>query len=206
MRTWESFFADVLPDVPGCPEPTVERHLMRAAREFCAKTGCWRDDLPAITTREGRADYSIAYPDGADGVTLVGATLNGQDIELEVVDATTAAERRRGNAGPTRVLTEDLRVATLMPTPAAGLPLVLTMRLQPAESAQGLPEHLAERYGLEIATGALASLLKINKAPWANPGLAVDKDGLFRQRIGQVRTAMWKAHTNSRPRVRAQYF
>lgn len=206
MRTWDTFFADVLPDTPGCPEPTVERHLLRAARRFCEGTGCWRADLTAITTRAATARYTIVYPDDADGVKLVDATLDGRQIGVEVTDGTSAAERRRGTAGERRVLTQDLRTVLVMPTPPADLSLVLTAWLQPCNDAAGVPDDIGERYLTEIATGALATLLKINKAPWANPGLAVDKEAEFREHIAKVKSAVWKAHSNARPRMRAQWF
>jgi hypothetical protein len=206
VRTWDVFFPDVLPEVLGCPEPTVERALLRAAQEWCEKTRCWRVDLDAITLIADTADYDVAYPTQAEGVQFVGATINGNDIELETLEGTTTAERRRGTGGSRRILSHDQRIVTVIPTPAAAGTLVITAVLKPSESATGVPNDIADRFREEIATGALARLLMANKTEWSNAGLAEAKAAKFQKRIGDVRKAMWKAWTNSRPRAVPMYY
>jgi hypothetical protein len=206
MRTWDVFFPDVLPDVLGCPEPTVERHLLRAAIDFCTRARVWRQDLDRIITRDGRADYDISWPDQAQGVELIGATLDGDDIDLEVADGTTAGQRQQGTSGRRRVLSQDLVTATVMPTPGEGQVLVLAAILCPSEDATGVPDIIGDRFRKAIATGALQTLLKINKAPWANAGLSTDKGNEFDKAIAQAASKMWRANTNKRPRVRGQFY
>jgi hypothetical protein len=207
MRTWDVFFPDVLPDVLGCPEPTVERHLLRAAADFCRRSRCLRQDLDRILTRIGKATYDIRWPDGTEGVELIDASLDGVRIELEVADATSMADRRAGVRGRNRVLSQDLLTVTLMPTPAVdSSELRLAAILTIAEGAEGVPDAVGDRYRVEIATGALASLLKINKAPWANSGLAMDKAKAFEAAIDDANSRAWKANTNRRPRVRGQFY
>ena len=107
MRTWDAFFADVLPDVLGCPEPTAERHILRAARRFCAETGAWRVDLDPTTTRADTTVYDLELPSGAEAVKILGGTLNGQDVDVEGADATSPGRRASGGAGRTRVMSRD---------------------------------------------------------------------------------------------------
>lgn len=206
MRTWDVFFPDVLPEVLGCPEPTVERALLRASQDWCTRTRCWRADLDAITLRDGTADYDLAYPTQAEGVQIIGATIGGFDIGLEVVDGTTTADRRAGSRGSKRVLTNDMRIVTVMPTPAATGSLVITAVLKPSDTATGVPNELADRFKDQIATGALVRLLKLNKTEWTNPGLAGDKSKGYEKEVARVRKAVWKAWTNARPRAVAMYF
>lgn len=206
MRTWDWFYPKVLPDVLGCPEPTVDEHLRDAARRFCFKTGCWRADLDRILTRAGRADYDISYPDSADGVRLIGATLGGHDIGLEVADVS-MARRREGRSGRDRLRTMDLRTATLMPTPAIdGSELRIEAVLQPSQDAEGVPDNIGDLYRLEIATGALASLLMMNKQPWTNPQLGGFKESTFAEAMARTQSAVWKGYSNTRPRARGMFF
>jgi hypothetical protein len=207
MRTWDVFFPDVLPDVLGCPEPTIERHLQRAAVRFCAESRCWREDLDRITTRAGRATYDLPWPDQAEGVELIGAALDGRDIALEVTDGTTLADRRAGNTGRDRVLSDDgLVTITVMPTPGEGQELRLAAILRPTEAATGLPDRIADRYRTAIAAGALSTLLILNKAAWANPALAQVKAGEFQDAIDATRQKVWKAHTNARRRTVTNWY
>lgn len=206
MRTWDAFFPDVLPDVLGCPEPTVERHLLHAAREFCKASRCWRDDLDPVITNAANNVYDLDYPDEGEGVELIDASLDGVKIELEVADGTSLADRLNGTRGCRRVLSQDLLTVTVLPKPATGQRLLLSAILMPAEGASGLPERIADKYRKPIALGALSTLLVINRAPWASPALARDKEQKFRDAIADINSRMWRANTNRRPRVRGQFY
>jgi hypothetical protein len=206
MRTWDTFFPDVLPDVLGCPEPTVERHLLNAARRFCAMSRCWRDEIDPVSIQATRATYELYYPDESAGVELIGAVLDGQDIDLEVADGTTTAKRLEGASGQRRVLSQDLVNITVMPTPQADGTLVITAILQPGPAATGIPERIGDRYQLAIATGALASLLKINKAAWADARLSGEKEREFMAAVADARSKAFKANTNTRLRTPTSWY
>jgi hypothetical protein len=205
VRTWDRIFPDVLPDVLGCPELTVERHILRAAQDFCARTRCWRQDLDPITT-DGTSELDIDYPDRAEGVKLMAATLGGEDIGVEAADNTRMGDRLRGSQGLTRVRTDNLRTVLLMPTQAAGAQLVLNMVLKPGDESTGLPDDIVDRYGSTIALGALSTLLKVNKAEWANPALATDKKQEYEAQRARIATAVWRAFSSARPRARGMFF
>jgi hypothetical protein len=206
MRTWDTFYPYVLPEVLGCPEPTVDLHLVGAAREFCVATRCWREVLETIRTTSAEVDYDIYYPKGAQGITLVGAAINGRDVGFDAPDASTLAERLRGNSGPKRVRTQDMRRVQILPTPAAGLDVVLEALLQPTESCTGLPDAVADAYLRAIAGGALASLLAMSGQPWTNVAAAGIKRGLFERDMARVKSRIWKGNSNLRPRVSGQFF
>ena len=206
MRNWSDFFPDVLQDVLGCPEPTIEQYLRRAAQEFCQRSLCWREDLPAITTRASTNEYALPLPSGGQVVKLLGASLNGSDIELEAADGTSTADRRAGSTGSRRVRLLDPFNCLLQPAPGAALSLILEVALKPSETATGLPDRIADGHRLAIATGALARLLNINRAEWRNPALADERKTEFDLAIGKAQTAAWKAHSRSRPRTVGHYF
>ena len=52
MATTDDFLPGILPDVPGCPLPTVRFHVHRAVMEFCRESGIWYEDLTPIDPRE----------------------------------------------------------------------------------------------------------------------------------------------------------
>lgn len=208
MRTWDYFFPDVLPEVLGCPEPTVERHIQRAAIRFCDKSRCWSEDLDRITTRAGKAVYDISFPDGAEGVQIVGATIDGLDIGVELEQGTSMGHRRVGNSGRRRVVSLDgLVTVTLMPTPGSdGQDLRLRCTLRPTEDATGLPDRIATKFRTAISDGALATLLAMNKGAWINPQLAGVKQGLFTDAINTARERAFRGQTNAQPRTVTSFF
>lgn len=207
MRAWETFYPYVLPEVLGCPEPTVDLALVSAAREFCGVTKCWRADLAAIPTLLNTPSYALVFDANVDGHTIINADLEGDELDLDVPDATSLTERRRGTGGRRRLRTVDMRTVTLIPTPAAGLNLRIEAICKPSESAANFAhDATADRYRREIARGALAELLNMNKQPWTNNVLAADLRKKFERDMGRVKSITWKGHTNSRPSHSGQFF
>lgn len=204
MRTWDQFYADVLPEAIGCPIPTVERSLLRAAQEFCASTGIWWQDLDAVTTSVG-AQYFI-LPTGGRIVKIVGVTLNGQDIGIDTPNGTSAADRQRGTAGASRLQTVDLDSFTIQPTPADGLPVIVTAWLKPSDAAEGVPNHVGDNYAEALGAGALARILAMAGKEWSNPAAVAMKRAQFDRAIGAAKIAAWRGFSNNRPRARAMYF
>ena len=49
MKALDQFHPFILPDVMGCPVPTMNHHLLLAAREFCQKTKAWSVWLDSVT-------------------------------------------------------------------------------------------------------------------------------------------------------------
>lgn len=204
MREWVDFYSRIQPDVLGCPEPTIDLHLIEAAQKFCLRSTCWRQDLAAITTT-GAASYPIVFPTGAKLAKLLGATLGGEDVDIETADGTTMADRRRGTQGARRVLLLDPFNVTVMPTQQAGVELILRAALQPSDEATGLPDVIADQYKSAICAGALSTLLTM-KAEWRDTQLAGVKESSFLAGIASAKLAAWKAWGRNTPRTVGQYF
>lgn len=205
MRTWDTFYPYVLPEVLGCPEPMLDQHLIGAAREFCAQTKCWREVLETIYAVGSETSYDIYYARETEAVTLIGATLDGQDIAIDVPDAASLGDRTRGTAGR-GVRSTDLVTIQFLFTPGNGQKLVLEAILQPKESAVWMPDAIADRYKRQIARGAVASLLDMNQQQWTNNALASKRRREFEADIGSIKSRIWRGNSNARPRHAGQFF
>lgn len=207
MRTWDFFYPDVLPEVLGCPEPTVDRHILRAAERLCAEARIWRADLDPIVTVDTVNTYDIDTPDSDTAVDrIVAATLGGIDVTLEGADGSTAQERQQAIRGPWRVTCPDTGTVTILPMPAAGQTLLLTAILKPSPTASGFSSNaLADQYRIAIATGALSTLLLV-KGPWRDVALAGAKALEFGAAINSARSRANKANTTARRRIQGQFY
>lgn len=204
MRAWDTFYPRVLPDVIGCPEPTVDLALLDTARDFFQFTKAWREDLEATVLAATVSDYEFEVPTGAELVQAEDATLAGRCIRILLA---TTLQDRVSNNGQRGIQVIDTTQFRVLPTPAeSGAELVIAAVLMPSETATGLPEEMADAYRLEIANGALARLLTMNKAAWANPTLAAIKETAYLAGRGRVQTRVWRARSASTPRSRGQYF
>jgi hypothetical protein len=206
LRTWDTFFPDVLPEVIGCPEPTVERALVATWRDLCAFTKVWRQDLDAITMIAGNDTYDMLPPYGAEVMQVESATLNGVDIRVVNAEGTSLRSRVAGT-GSSRVQVIDTTQLRVQPTPATGGGLlVLAAVLVPTDNATGVDSTLADAHKMMAADGTLARLLLLNKAEWANPALAAVKQAQYNAARGRLQWRVAKARSTQSPRTRAQFF
>ena len=75
MATTDDFLSGILPDVPGCPLPTVRFHVHRAVMEFCRESGIWHEDLTPIdlVTLAAGQWCELTYSGTAWDVTAAGS-------------------------------------------------------------------------------------------------------------------------------------
>mgnify|MGYP003577447698 CR=1 FL=1 len=121
MKTFEKFFPDLLPQVPGCPEPVAEQALKRAAQRFCELTFAWRVRLDAISLAAGTDEYELPLPDRSELVRIEIARRGTCDIAV----ATQNDVRRDMDY----VECYDGRTVIVNPVPAATADLLLTCTL-----------------------------------------------------------------------------
>ena len=208
MREWSYFFPDVLPSVLGCPEPTVERHLLRAAQDFFKRTKAWVVTMDPITTIADQDTYDLNRPLQTELVKVTAAILNGNDIELDAAQSTTLADRLRNSSGSNRIRIEAGRRVVVLPMPAAGLPLIIEGIFKPSDKAIGISsDEMAEQFSEALGYRALATLkTEDRRDPWYDPASAQVKGGLYEKLVGQTAKDAWRAWSVRNPRSRGVFF
>lgn len=205
MKTWDQFLRDVLPDVPGCPEPVAEHAIMRAAQEFCAGAMVWTVWLDNVTTRADATEYDIELEPASDLAQLMRATLDGRDIDITTA-ASLPSDWKTNTAGISTCLhTQDRKTMILLPAQAAGMILRVEAALKPADDAQGVEDHVFE-YVETIAMGAKARLMKQADKPYTNPTLALVHESDFKLAINRVGLKAMRGFSGAMPRGRAKTF
>ncbi len=172
MREAADFFRWIIPYAPACAEPTVEAHLITAARSFCEATRCWRetDDLPLT----GEEDEVVCVPPYASLFEIDFARFNGQAL-----DRVAYADAQLRQCGiPHQITQVQPQSIALAPRGTCGT-LTISMFLEPAQDTDILPDFLFEQFGQIIAQGALGTLLLIPDQPFSNPSLGTYNAGLF---------------------------
>jgi len=161
MNWMTEIIQDVRAELPGCPAPTVERAVLKAAREYFEQSGAWVKDIRfTIEAGRTRKDFSqrvpgrflyvlCAAPAGLafeiDGSTYLLQGAQPQDVEIELTVAV-------GVAGKATEISDRAR------------------------------EDMAEA----VMHGALARLFK-QKQPWGDLILAAAYAEDFRKDIGRAR-------------------
>lgn len=211
MKTWEKWYDEVLPDVPGCPQAVAKNAIRNAAIAFCEQSWVYRVDHDPINGVASDGTYAYVPPAGYkvampltvwyDGNQLLPKTTG--DLERLWMNWPTMTGTR-----PLYFLQEALEVLTVVPMPLASLAGAITLKvaLKPSRGATGIDDTIWEKYLEEIAMGAKARLFAIKKKPWSDPARAVKYEQDFSQAIGKAKLAADRNFVRGVHRVRAHYF
>lgn len=179
----DALFPLVLPEVSGCPHPTLVLHLAMAGQRFCVETGAWAVMADEQLTSDGVLEYDVEPATDAMVVRVRDVWLNAS--LLPAVPMTSAF----GRTGPVTGYThyDDRSLLRLNGNPGAGQLLSMRLVMAPKTSSTTLPDALALRYQTAIATGAKASLMAIPGQAWSNPQLAGYHAQAFERAISSAR-------------------
>lgn len=174
MKAWSSWFPDLLPHVPGCPNVVARHELLRAAQAFFAATRAWKVMEPALPVAADQATVTSAPSDPEQELVRVESVeFDGIDLVLESVDTMTAkygANWKSHTGTPSAFLQVTPGEIRLYPIPSApaSTGVTRTLSVRPSDACTGLPDDLAIRFRDEIQVGAKARLMVMPNRPWTN--------------------------------------
>jgi hypothetical protein len=208
MTPWSAFYPFILPEVLGCPQPTVDHHVLQASREFLKRTLLWDVWLDADNTVAEQANMDFLLQSGQEVTKLLEAKLAGADLPVLSVndvpgDPLTVKSGQRG------IFTIDMASYWLTPTPIpADQAIQVRVALVPSQSALGLQDFIWRDYADDIATGAKARLLALNgkDITWANPARAQQLKDYFELCTWRVAHKVGKSNSRTPRRVVPSFF
>lgn len=179
----DDFYPYVMPDVPGCPEMTIDVALRSALIEFCEKTLLVQRDHDPITVIANTADYDLEPPTGQLVTKIMRAWYNNVMLDPVAPDNVLYAEIYNTlytganpiKSDPRNFIQKDERSITVYPMPKATATNALTLRVayKPTRNATSFEDVLFEDYAEVIANGAKYRLMGMSGKPWTNgPGAA----------------------------------
>jgi len=198
-----ALYPDILPYVPGCPDPMLDQEIRRAAREFCHRARPWVTWLTDITTSAAVRSYAITLPADSEIFRIERATLDDQPLDVLVyreqeADPATVAGQWPG------VVSRDRQNVVLIRDPAAGQKLKLQAVLAPSATAATLDDTLVAQFGAAIAEGAKYRLMRV-PGPLHKPQSAEEARLLFEMAIAAASHAAYRSQTNTTPRASVKW-
>lgn len=215
MTAFNDLYTEILPDVPGCSEPLMDRAIRNAVVQFCERARVLRETLPKINVVADQAEYSCAPSDPTNRalVHVWHLTFEGKPVERKTEDQLDlefeeAQDRyaylfyhHHAYAG---FDSDDWRTAKTsrpryfyekrpdkvrlvgIPTTAITDGLEIEIILKPTRAATAVDDFVIEDYYKTLAHGALAELLALPKKPWTDGGLSQYHRGHFEDGIAQA--------------------
>jgi len=201
---------EVLPQLAADPsDPVTEQAIKRAVIEFCRESWVWQYFPDPQTVRSGLAEYDLEPPNGTDIVTMVDVTYNGVPLTPKSVawlNKEIPGWRTTGAAVKhyTQIDTDQVILA---PRPAETITngLVMTVALQPSQSATGFPAWIANQYIYQIADGAIAKLMLMPNKPWTDLASGQDHRSRFEAAFNDARESANSALGRAPQRTTSQH-
>ena len=195
--SYESFFPNVLPEVPGAAEVVVVNAIRNAAIEFCEKSLILTRDHDPVDVQTGVVDYDLSPPSGYVVVKVMRAWLENSPLTPLAPDVVRDASvynrlfssYQSQASTPNAFLQKEERTVSVWPVPDKDYPSGLTMRvaLKPSRASETIDNVILEDYAEAIASGALSRLMMSAGKPYTNVEMAAVHKGLFQQAINLAR-------------------
>ena len=187
MAAHESLYPLIVPEVLGCPTPTIDSAINRAAADFCRRSGVWRADLDPVVLVADQWRYTLTLP--ADAVLVsIDAARAGLRLLGPVSDPHGVLPWGQEPGEPTRyALSADESAILVHPAPVAAGSLSVSVVLAPTLGAATLPDLLVNRYYEGVAEGAKAILRRMPGQPWTDVNAAQLAALTARQKADEAR-------------------
>ena len=207
MKTYEAFFPDVLPDVPGCPADVATRAIRNTVIEFCEKSLIHQVTQDTISLRANFSDYDLDAPTGFRVHKVMKAWFQGSELAPVAPDDIVTPEAYNTSVGgftpsksqPTGYTQKDTGTVSFLPIPNQDYPRSITMRvaLVPLRDSTKFDDFLYEQWGEYIACGAKARLMLTPGKPYTNQDAAAVNQARYMTALNDARQRAIRGNVRS---------
>lgn len=209
-KPYTAWYNEVLPHLPGCPEPLALNAIRNAVIEFMERSWVFSDFLDAVSVNATIADIEFETPDDLLVSKLLTAWYDDAKLVIKTPDEMEEIFGQNWSTKtgtPTHATQLNERELRLVPIPAADLQNALLMRVtfKPTRDSTAVDERIFEEYLEPIACGALAKLFILPQKPWTNPEASKWHSDKFNEGIDKARQKALKGFGRARRRVKAHF-
>jgi len=191
----------IAPEVMGCPEPLIERAVVKTARKLCNHSLIWDETeeiLPAVATiKTIKFDVAVENTEIAsiDYVKYNGFPLT-VTTEQELNELVPFWPDDTGE--PTHYIPNiNGKTARLYPVPTTTDADAITYKvtLRPAINATQLPSFMTTDFLEVLIDGALMILMRMSKEAWYNPAESERRRKELKKGIFRVNTIKMRGYS-----------
>jgi len=183
--------AEILPDVPGCPDLSIARAVRDSAIEFFDTTLAYTVDQDPEPIFAGLDAVDLAIPTGTRLVQFLRAQIGVKPMMQlnrdQLMRAPTKWQTLTGY--PEAIVFASETSVRLVPVPDAVTadPLYLRFAVAPTRKSTSIPDDLGERYYREIVAGAKSRLFLMPQRDWSNEKLGMAYRSLYERGMKEAR-------------------
>lgn len=187
MALLTSLVPDVQVEIPEIPSFVAERHLLRAAREFCEETNAWRVSVTLSVVANAPtinlAGFLPANTELVDIITMKNSA-GGEPLEPRTyaqLDRDFSQWRTTMSTDAKYYVLESNNVLRLVYTPSTTVAdkYFIRFSVKPLITATELSDLLVNKYDQKLINGALGRLYMLPRKPWTDFNLGQYYNTLF---------------------------
>ena len=167
---------DVMPQVMGCPSPTVERAVLDTLIAFCDRTCAYQVEQDAAPAPVGVGEVDLEIPSQTRLVKVMSVQLGNKSLQpAHRSDLDTYGQNWRtltGTPGMYVKLSETAILLVPYLTTSSSDLLNVRFAVAPARTATAIADDFINRYRDTVVAGALQRLLEMAGVSWADPNAA----------------------------------
>ena len=199
---WSEFNPYVIQFVIGCPDPLIEQHARLAAIEFCRRTLCWQQTLDPLFTNGTDTLVELEPDSGVQFVKVKSVSVGGFTHPL--TDSVNGLAMLRQGSQQPFCFTQDNKTLNIHPLQVAQVPVVIEAAMSPTLKATSFDDALGE-YLHDIASGAIASLMRVPGQPWTDYNASNIHSVQFASRISTVSAKVSRGFMSQKMRGHSSY-
>lgn len=205
MALWSDWTADVAIDVPGCPDPTIERAVRRAVILFLERTHWLARTAAPIDIPSGAAARTFGSPligAGERVLRIQQAWIN--DKQIPVVSPSEISDElpdwKTATGTPQYIVQERPDQYWVVPAATAIMTAALRLKISvaPTEAAADVDDIVLIRWRDAIAAGAKARLLAMPGKQWSDNDKAAVNAAAFESGVGDAVVAALRGPARTR--------
>jgi hypothetical protein len=210
-KTYEYFYDEVLPYLPGCTPALAKVAIRNAVIDFCESSLIIQRDHDPVTVIASTINYDFEPPTGYLVVKIMRSWFKGVELTPTAPDELPAAliyntyypDAVITKADPTMITQKDERTYTLYPFPSTTEASALTMRvaLKPTRSSTTIEDVVYEDYAEIIGHGAKYRLMSSPSKPFTSPDGAAASKIFFDEGVNAARQRASRGYVRSDLRV-----
>jgi hypothetical protein len=191
MTPLDNFLPEVIPYVPGCPQPIAINAVRNALIELCDKSYWSVYEADPLNIVAGTSDYELDSPTDTDIAGVIDVMYNGYVLQPAATDQLRqyyGVDWRTKQGSPRFYTRLEQEVIRLVPNPDSSITsgLSIIVATKPCQTASTCDDDLFEKWKEGVAAGAVARLALLPQQGFTNPRLAEVMMTRFMQTVSKA--------------------
>jgi len=198
MADLSSLYPYIMPELPGCPDPIVDRVIVDSVREFCRRTDLLRN-TENLSILVGEDSYSLSPPVGNEVLDIKRVYLDGIDIPLYREDSGLVKINSSSEGESIIYYTwkpQDTIVTHPIPSTLLDNTLDVDYSYQPLRTATTIPDEVFDRWAECLAAKVKSILMRQAGKSWSNPEFVGINNAEWWRLLGDARSESFRMYGN----------